>query len=267
MAACSALGDQKQFDSLVPRSNVVVRPGDRSVTLGWQPQTNLPAVGYRVYRATSAEGPFTELTRSPLASTSFADVNVTNGQSFFYRIHGVDAGGDSRADSQTIEARPKAFAGEDDFLSYLQQSAFDYFWQEANPANGLIRDRSRANSYCSIAAVGFGLTAICVAIDHQWITREQGRARVLTTLETFFEKPQGPQPEGVVGHNGWFYHFLHMNTGLRAWKCELSSIDTALFLAGALYCREYFAASHPAEADIRSLVNAIYRRIDWRWMT
>ncbi len=267
MVAWSALGDQKQFDSLIPPFSLAVRPGDRCVTLLWEPQSDLPVVGYRVYRATSADGPFTELTRSPLASTSFADVSVTNGQSFLYRIRGADVGCGGRVESQTVEARPKAFAGEDDFLDYLQQTAFDYFWHEANPANGLIRDRSRTNSYCSIAAVGFGLTAICVAIERQWITREQGRARVLATLRTFSEKPQGPQPEGIIGHNGWFYHFLHMKTGLRAWKCELSSIDTALFLAGALYCREYFSASQPAEADIRSLVNAIYWRINWHWMT
>src|SRR5437867_159383 len=162
---------------------------------------------------------------------------------------------------------PDQFQSDDEFLELLERKAFDYFWLEANPANGLIRDRSRTNSYCSIASVGFGLTAIGVGIDHGWITREQGRERVLRTLRTFHERPQGPDAVGHIGYRGWFYHFLDMDTGLRAWKCELSSIDTALFLAGALYTREYFSGAHADEVAIRDLVNRIYNRTDWHWMT
>src|ERR1051325_8734829 len=81
-------------------------------------------------------------------------------------------------------AGPQTFASDGDFLEFIQRKAFDYFWLEANPSNGLVRDRSRSNSYCSIAAVGFGLTAIGIGIDHGWITREQGRERVVRTLKT-----------------------------------------------------------------------------------
>jgi hypothetical protein len=70
----------------------------------------------------------------------------------------------------------------------------------------------------------------------------------------------------MIGYRGWFYHFLDMDTSLRTWKCELSSIDTALFLAGALYTREYFSSVHLDEVAIRDLVNQIYNRIDWHWM-
>jgi hypothetical protein len=162
---------------------------------------------------------------------------------------------------------PETFPDDDAFLEFVQHRAFDYFWLESNPANGLIRDRSRPTSYCSIAAVGFGLTAIGVAIDHGWITREEGRERVLRTLKTCLEKPQGPSAEGVIGYRGWFYHFLDMNRGLRAWKSELSSVDTALLLAGIVYAREYFAGSQPDERTIRELANRIYERVDWHWMT
>ena len=79
-----------------------------------------------------------------------------------------------------IPAR-QTFASDAEFLELLQRKAFDYFWLEANSTNGLVRDRSRTNSYCSIAAVGFGLTAIGIGIDHGWIAREQGRERILRT--------------------------------------------------------------------------------------
>ena len=165
-----------------------------------------------------------------------------------------------------LTAPPENFANDSEFLEFLERKAFDYFWLEANPANGLVRDRSRTNSYCSIAAVGFGLTAIGVGVDHGWITREQGRERVLRTLITFGEEPQGTNADGTIGCRGWFYHFLEMNTGRRAWKCELSSIDTALLLAGILYAREFFDGTHADETAIRNLAKRIYARMDWNWM-
>ena len=166
----------------------------------------------------------------------------------------------------SLTAPPENFANDSEFLEFLERKAFDYFWLEANPANGLVRDRSRTNSYCSIAAVGFGLTAIGVGVDHGWITREQGRERVLRMLSTFGEEPQGTNADGIIGCRGWFYHFLEMNTGRRAWKCELSSIDTALLLAGILYAREFFDETHADETAIRDLAKRIYARIDWHWM-
>jgi hypothetical protein len=151
-------------------------------------------------------------------------------------------------------------------LDTLQHTAFDYFWTEANPANGLIKDRSTPSSPASIAAVGFGLTAICIGIEHDWITHAQGRERVLTTLETFWNGPQGFEEDGNMGYKGLFYHFLDMNTGTRVWDCELSTIDTALLLAGVLDVKQYFTGSDPDEVEIRALADALYQRADWEFM-
>src|SRR2546425_9739653 len=102
----------------------------------------------------------------------------------------------------------------DQILDNMQQFGFNYFWNEANPANGMIRDRNTSGSFCSIAAVGFGLSSICIGIDHGWITRAQGATRVQTTLNTFWTLPQGPATSGTIGYKGFFYHFLHMSDGL-----------------------------------------------------
>lgn len=155
---------------------------------------------------------------------------------------------------------------DDAFLDRLQRSAFDYFWKESNPKNGLVRDRTLPNSKCSIAAVGFALSAINLGIEHGWITRTEGRERVLRTLRTFVEGPQGPSADHVNGYRGWYYHFLEMETGHRAWKCELSSIDTALLLAGVLDAREFFNSNHPDERQIRLWADLMVGRVDWNWM-
>ncbi|HLU37684.1 MAG TPA: glucoamylase family protein, partial [Thermomicrobiales bacterium] len=146
------------------------------------------------------------------------------------------------------------------FLDMVQQKTFDFFWMEANPSNGLVRDRTGQN-YASIAAVGFGLSAMTVGIDRGWITPEQGRERVLNTLEFFWTAEQSTAPN-ATGYKGFFYHFLDMNTGRRSGTNELSTIDTALLLGGVLHVREYFVD----DDEIRSLADSIYHRVDWTWM-
>ncbi len=154
-------------------------------------------------------------------------------------------------------------------LDSIQYSGFRFFWYQANPANGLVPDRSTPGSVCSIASTGFGLSAITVGIDHGWITRDEGRDRVLTTLQTFWNGPQGPQVSGVIGYQGLYYHWLDMNTATRRvdWNSELSTIDTALLFAGILHCREYFATPEdPVEQQIRALADSITWRADWNWV-
>jgi len=152
------------------------------------------------------------------------------------------------------------------FMDMVQKACFDFFWNEANPSNGLIKDRDTQYSASSIASVGFGLSAICVGVDHSWVSREAAADRVLTTLKTFWEKPQGKSAQGVIGYKGFFYHFLDMNTALRAGTTELSSIDTALLLAGIIHCKQYFNQDNQNENLIRQLADSVYYRIDWEWM-
>ena len=157
----------------------------------------------------------------------------------------------------------------DAILDSVQLGAFHYFWDEANPANGMIRDRSQSGSPASIAAVGFGLSAICIGSDHGWITRTQASGRVLTTLQTFWNGPQGNGVNGNIGYKGFFYHFLGMTTATRftTWaNVELSTIDSALLLAGVLDAKQYFDGSAGDEPQIRALADSIYRRMDWSFM-
>lgn len=247
-------------------TDLVTRAGDLSVVLHWTRNPEASLLGYRVYRGPSTNGPFTALTTAPLQLPSFVDFNVANGQSYSYAVRAMNGAGEESSNSVIVTARPLAFANDAEFLEYLQQTTFDFFWYEANPTNGLVRDRSQPNSVVSIAGVGFGLTGIGIAIDHGWITREQGRQRVLTTLRTFHDGPQGTNASGKIGYKGWYYHMLDLNTATRAGTSELSSIDTGLLLAGVLYVRQYFDGDHPEEVEIRSLADNIFNRVDWQWM-
>ena len=151
------------------------------------------------------------------------------------------------------------------FIEDLQERTFRFFWETANPANGLVPDRWPTPSFSSIAAVGFGLTAYPIGVERGWVTRQQAADRVHTTLRFLFEAPQGPEPTGVTGYKGFYYHFLDMQTGLRFQQVELSTIDTALLLGGVLVCREYFDGESEVENAIRDYADSLVARPDWQW--
>jgi hypothetical protein len=159
----------------------------------------------------------------------------------------------------TLAARDQAF------LDTLSRRTFDFFWETTNPHNGLTPDRWPTKSFSSVAAVGFALTAYPIGVEHGWVARDAARDRVLTTLRFFWNAPQGAASTGVTGYRGFFYHFLDMETGRRFDRVELSTIDTALLLAGALTCREYFDRDDPRDREVRALVDSLYARVDWQW--
>jgi hypothetical protein len=153
----------------------------------------------------------------------------------------------------------------DPFLDTLQLRTIHYFLKTADPATGLSPDRWPSSSPSSIAAVGFALTVIPVAVERGVITRAEGAERVRGTLAGLLALPQGEGRTGTAGAHGFYYHFLSMRSGLRTWNCELSTIDTGLLIAGVLFCQSYFDAADPLEGTVRSLADTLYRRIDWEW--
>ena len=161
--------------------------------------------------------------------------------------------------------RPAGTYGDEE-LHTLQRHTFRYFWEETNPENGLLPDNtSAADVPASIAGVGFALASYPVAVERAFITRAiGGRARTLATLRFFWNAPHGPMPD-ATGHRGFFYHFLDVRTGRRAWRCELSTIDSTILVAGALTAAAYFDRAADDEREMRKLADSLYRRMDWRW--
>ncbi len=142
---------------------------------------------------------------------------------------------------------------EDDFLEEVSREIFEYFWKEAHPETGFIRDRTRKDSPSSIAATGFGLAAYCIGVERGWVERERAKERVLKILRKTSER--------AAGHEGFFYHFIDMETGERRWRSELSSVDTALLFGGIITAREYFD-----DPEITELSDELFLEINWPWM-
>ena len=151
------------------------------------------------------------------------------------------------------------FQGTDEqLLDEIQRGSFQFFWNETNPKTGLVKDRAFLNgkdtrTMASIAATGFGLTALCIADARGFAKTAEITERVRNTLRFLSDT--------MPNVHGFFYHFVDMNTGERWAKCELSSIDTSLLLCGILTARQYFK-----DAEIQDLATKIYNRVDWPWM-
>ena len=136
--------------------------------------------------------------------------------------------------------------------------------QHVNPDNGRVADTSRPGSHASIAVVGFALSAYPVGVERGWMTRAEALRRCLATLRFFRHSAQSKAAD-ATGMRGFYFHFLHMDSGTRAWRCEVSLIDTALLLAGMLTAAAYFTAATADETALRALAALLYHRVDWCW--
>ena len=166
---------------------------------------------------------------------------------------------------ESQEAASPTMVDDATFIDDLQQRTFKWFWEVTPDSTGLTPDRHPSRPFSSVAAVGFALTAYGVGAENGFVTREEAAARTLATLQFFWGSQTGEEPEGMIGHHGFFYHFLAFETGYRYRQTELSTIDTALFMAGALFAQSYFDRANDIEGEIRAYADSLYRRVEWPW--
>jgi hypothetical protein len=150
-------------------------------------------------------------------------------------------------------------AEDDQFLNDVEKANFLFFWEQGNPKTGMVKDRCNVHNTnqaaaASIAATGFGLTALCIGDQRGFISTSAALERVFATLRFLWKK--------LPNHRGFFYHFANPETGERMFDSEVSSVDTAILLCGVLTCREHFR--HPAVAQLADL---IFARVDWTWLS
>ncbi|TFE26343.1 hypothetical protein E2980_11790 [Cohnella luojiensis] len=146
---------------------------------------------------------------------------------------------------------------EEELLELESRLSFQFFWEEANqdpnsPGYGLIRDRAPGQKeMASIASMGYGLTAYAIGVERGWVGRKEAEERTIGMLGTMLNN---------VEHNhGFFHHFLDMQTAKQYRGCEISVIDTAILICGAIASGEYFGG------EVKALADRLYRQVDWNW--
>ena len=148
------------------------------------------------------------------------------------------------------------------FLEEMEHAACLYFSEQVDPSNGQVLDRATNKTstgeldphfVSSIAATGFGLTALCISDKRSYYSTDRLKKQVITTLEFHLNK--------MPNEHGFFYHFNDVKTGKPLIYSEVSSIDTAILLCGVLTARAYFN-----DPKITDLATQLYNRVDWPWM-
>jgi hypothetical protein len=150
------------------------------------------------------------------------------------------------------------------FLDTLEARTFRFFW-ELTPPTGLTPDRAPTRSFASVSGTGFALTAYAIGAERGYVSRDAARRRVLDTLRFLWSARQDSLASGCAGYQGFFYHFVDPETGHRFEDVELSTMDTALLMAGVLFCQSYFDRPQEDETLIRAVAESLYARVDWRW--
>jgi hypothetical protein len=160
-----------------------------------------------------------------------------------------------------FDPEPFTLSPEDDaFLDELERATFRYFWEQADVQTGLVKDRCNVridndgSTVSSIAATGFGLTALCIGSQRRYVPSVEARDRVIASLRFLVSR--------MPTHRGFFFHWADLHTGERIWDAEISSIDTAILLCGVLTCRQHFRYR-----EITRLAYQIFNRVDWTWLS
>ncbi len=152
-----------------------------------------------------------------------------------------------------------SLASDEALIDEIQRRCFRFLWEQANPDTGLVADRARGHGrqrarMGSIASTGFALAAIPAAQQRGWVEPDAAYDRVLTTLRYLHDE--------LPNKHGWYYHFVDVKTGERAWKSEVSSIDTALLMCGVLVVRQAYPGT-----EVEEVATKLYYRMDFPWMT
>lgn len=171
---------------------------------------------------------------------------------------------------------------EESFLDLVRRASARYFVDFASTdprTGGIIQDRSSFADLMSVGGVGFQLTSYVIDAQQQYLSRPDAAVRVRDVLRALDDTPQGPGRTGTNGYQGFFYHFLGID-GKRKQNfdfdatpldeslntVELSTIDTALAVAGIVTAGQYFDGDHPDEVEIRRRAHDLYSAVNWKFM-
>ena len=149
-------------------------------------------------------------------------------------------------------------------LDSIQHKTFLFFMNERNPENGLVKDRSASWAPASIAAIGFALPSYAVGVERGWINREAAADITLRILRFFMNSVQSSDTN-VTGYQGFYYHFLRLNSGTREWNCELSTVDTGLLMMGIIFARNYYNQNNELENEICDIAAKLIERMNWNF--
>ena len=146
-------------------------------------------------------------------------------------------------------------------LDTVQRRTFRYFWEFGHPVSGMARERNTSGDLVTTGGTGFGIMSMIAAVNRNFITRTEGRDRILKITDFLLNN--------CSNYHGAFSHWLNGATGatipFSANDNGADLVETSYLLNGLITGRQYFNTSDVIETDLRNKINTIWNRVEWNW--
>lgn len=150
---------------------------------------------------------------------------------------------------------------DEELLTLVQRQTFRYFWDFGHPVSGMARERSSSGNTVTTGGTGFGVMAMIVAVERDFITRDEALFRIEKIVAFLKSK--------ATRYHGAFAHWIHGETGatlpFSTYDNGADLVETSLLFQGLLTARGYFSRSAPAEIKLRNEITLLWEEIDWKW--
>lgn len=234
---------------------------DSHIELRWNLNPEAWVTGYSIQRSANGVNSFTNVAVTGQDDTLFVDhvADLGTAVTVNYRITALNGSGEMSVPSDTVESSTRIFS-DDELLNMVQEYTFRYFWDFADPASGMARERNTSGNTVTSGGSGFGIMAMLVGIERGFITRDQGISRMQKIL-TFLE--------GADRFHGAWSHWIDGNTGHVIPFSEQDNggdlVETGFLVQGLLAARSYFNHDSPEELGIVQKITDLWEAVEWDW--
>ncbi|MBN1124897.1 MAG: beta-glucosidase [Sedimentisphaerales bacterium] len=215
---------------------------------------------FNIYRSVSTEGPFQKIGETSGEIPVYSDFLGVNDLHRFYRITAINQQNLESPPSRIVSARSRAMTDEE-LLTSVQQATFRYFWDYGHPISGLARERSGSGDTCTSGGTGFGIMAIVVGTEREFVQRREAANRMLKMVRFLQQRARR--------YHGAWSHWINGRTGqtipFSKYDDGADIVETSFLMQGLLTARQYFDEYNPTEDEIRRRIESLWRQVEWNW--
>ena len=241
-------------------AGLAVRGYERHCDLTWQPSPAPGLFAYRIYCSGDGKN-FTPVGSQRGERTRYEDFTGEPGRTAYYKVSAVDLAGNESPLSEAASATTRTM-NDDELVAMVQEGCFRYYWEAGHPNAGLAPEITPGDpDLMAVGGNGFGVMALLVAAERQFVPREQAADRMLR-ITRFLAKADR--------YHGAWSHFLDGRTGktipyFGIYDNGGDLVETAFMIQGLLAARQYFDRDTPAEREIRETATRLWREVEWDW--
>ncbi len=239
---------------------VTARGYERHVDVSWQPSSAPDLLAYRIYRSWDGHI-FTPVGTQQGTRTRWVDFLEASGRTASYRVTALDLAGNESPASAATQGRTRALS-DDELVDMVQEACFRFYWESAHPVAGLAPEIWPGDpTLLALGGNGFGVMALLVAAERQFVTRAEAVERMLKIVRFLARARRF--------HGAW-PHFLNGDTGeaiafFGKYDNGGDLVETAFMIQGLLAARRYFVRETAPEREIRETITRLWREVEWDW--